>query len=64
MRFLAVTLILVASFACERKPTEEELAQQREVARANATPTPRPALTKERLKDYKNPLEKNTRNRP
>lgn len=49
--------MLVTCCGCEKKPTEEEIEQEQAAARARATPTPRPPLVKERMKNYKSPLE-------
>jgi hypothetical protein len=58
MRFVLFALVLASFVACEKKLTPEEIEQKKEEERAHATPTPKVGLTKDRLKDYKNPLEK------
>jgi hypothetical protein len=63
VQFLIVAgLAVLASTGCERKPSEEELARQRQMAeeaaeavQAKAKPTPKPGDWM--WKDYKNPLE-------
>lgn len=58
MKFFLFPICLMLCMGCEKKPTPEEIEQKREEIRARATPTPRPPLAKERMKEYKNPLEK------
>ncbi len=62
-RLLFTALLALAFTACEKKPSEEEVAaaevqKAAEIQKANATPTPKPGDW--RLKNYKNPLDQKT----
>ena len=59
-RLLLTALLALAFTACEKKPSEEEVAaavekKAVEEQKARATPTPKPGDW--RIKDYKNPLD-------
>jgi hypothetical protein len=59
MRFLLAVLILGASLGCEKKPTEQEIAEEKAIAAARMTPRATPAKPADWMwKKYQNPLEK------
>lgn len=58
MKFVLLALLMLSCAACEKKPTEEELKEQREKAAAQARITPAPKPGDWMWKDRKNPLEK------
>ena len=60
LRLLLPALLALAFIACEKKPSEEEVAAAAEkkaveIQKAKASPTPKPGDW--RIKDYKNPLD-------